>query len=85
MNNDYCKIPSWIKNNKHLCSNAKLLYGDILLLCHQKGYCYATNNFLAKSLNLTARTITRLIRQLKDENIINISYSKDGMRRIYLI
>ena len=45
MNNKYCKIPNLVKNNKHICSNAKLLYGDILLLCHKAGYCYATNKF----------------------------------------
>ena len=75
MNNEYCKIPKLVKSNKHICSNAKLLYGDILLLCHKNGY----------SLGLTPRTITRLIKELKDENLISISYTDDNVRKIYLV
>lgn len=85
MNSDYCKIPTMVKNNRHICSNAKLLYGDILLLCHQTGYCYATNKFLADSLGLSVRTITKLIKELKEEKFIKISYSKERIRRIYLV
>ena len=85
MNNEYCKIPNLVKNNKHICSNAKLLYGDILLLCHQSGYCYASNKFLANNLGLSSRTITRLIKELNDENLIHISYSEEHIRRIYLV
>lgn len=85
MNNAYCKIPIIVKRNKHICSNAKLLYGDILLLCHQNGYCYASNKFLANNLGLSSRTITRLIKELNDENLIHISYSEEHIRRIYLV
>lgn len=85
MNTKYCKIPSLIKNNRHICSNAKLLYGDILLLCHLKGYCYATNKFLANNLNLTPRTITRLIKELIKENLIRVSYTKNNLRKIYIV
>ena len=85
MNNEYCKIPKLVKSNKHICSNAKLLYGDISLLCHKNGYCYATNKFLSNSLGLTPRTITRLIKELKDENLISISYTDNNVRKIYLV
>lgn len=85
MNHEYCKIPTFVKNNQHLCSNAKLLYGDILLLCHQYGYCYASNKFLANNLGLTPRTVTRLVKQLKDEKLINICYTTENIRRIYLV
>lgn len=85
MNNAYCKIPIIVKRNKHICSNAKLLYGDILLLCHKKGYCYATNKFLGNNLGLTTRTITKLIKELIDENLIKVSYSKENIRKIYLV
>ena len=80
----YSKIPLSIKNNENICSNAKILYGDILLLCHSKGYCYATNKFLAASLKVTTRTIIRLINELEKNNLIKIEYCKNN-RKIYLV
>lgn len=79
----YSKIPLSIKNNENICSNAKILYGDILLLCHSKGYCYATNKFLADSLSVTDRTITRLLCELEKNELIKINYCRNK-RRIYL-
>jgi len=85
LNNEYCKIPTFVKNNKNINSNAKLLYGDILLLCHQNGYCYATNKFLADNLNLKPRTITKLIKELREANLITVTYTKENVRKIYLV
>lgn len=85
MNNKYLKIPKIIVDSKKICSSSKILYGYILLLCHQNGYCYATNKFLAKTLNVTSRTITRLIKELKDSNFIKISYTENNIRKIYLV
>lgn len=85
MNNSYCKIPTMVKKNKSICSNAKLLYGDIQLLCHQNGYCYASNKFLAENLSVTDRTIRRLIKELKDANLIRIEYVDNHIRHIYLM
>lgn len=83
MYDKYSKIPLFIKNNKNICSNAKLLYGDISLLCHSKGYCFATNKFLADNLGVTNRTIIRLINELEKESLIRIEYSRNE-RKIFI-
>ena len=85
MSNDYLKIPDFVLCNSNICATSKILYGYISLLCHQNGYCYATNSFLGKTLKVTSRTITRLIRELKDAKLITISYTDDHVRRIYLV
>ena len=85
MSNDYLKIPDFVLSSKKICATSKILYGYISLLCHQNGYCYATNSFLGKTLKVTPRTITRLVRELKDANLITISYTEDHVRRIYLV
>ena len=85
MSNDYLKIPDFVLSSKKICATSKILYGYISLLCHQNGYCYATNSFLGKTLKVTPRTITRLIREMKDANLITISYTEDHVRRIYLV
>lgn len=81
----YCKIPRKVLNNRRLCSNAKLLYGDLVLLCHNNGYCYATNKFLAYNLKVSSRTITRLLKKLKDEELIEIKYDSNSVRNIYIL
>lgn len=85
MINTYSKIPRFVLNNNKISSNAKLLYGDLVLLCHKNGFCYATNKFLSSNMGLSTRTITRLLKQLKEENLIKISYSIFHVRNIYLI
>ena len=85
MNCDYLKIPDFVISNRNVCASSKILYGYIYLLCHQNGYCYATNSFLGKTLRVTPRTITRLIRELKDAKLITISYTEDHVRRLYLV
>ena len=83
MYDKYSKIPLFIKNNKNISSNAKLLYGDIQLLCHSKGYCFATNKFLGNNLGVTDRTITRLLGELVKDNLITIEYGCNS-RKIFL-
>jgi DNA-binding MarR family transcriptional regulator len=85
MYDTYSKLPSKVKYNRSICSNAKLLYGEIALLCQKNGFCYASNKFLGDLLNVTTRTITRLVKELKDQSLIRIDYSIDGLRKIYLI
>ena len=79
----YSKIPIKVKNDKNICLNAKLLYGDIKLLCHCKGYCFATNGFLANNLGVTSRTITRILKELENAGFIRIEYCCN-QRKIYI-
>ena len=85
MNNEYLKIPESVLNKSNICASSKILYCYISLLCHQNCFCYATNSFLGKTLNVTPRTITRLIKELKDAKLITISYTEDRVRRLYLV
>lgn len=85
MNEKYLKIPNFVKNNKSISNSAKILYGDLVLLSHKNGYCYASNKFLAEGLNITTRSITRLLKELKDANLIEIIFTESYNRRIYLV
>ena len=71
-NNKYVKIPVSVLMDKNICANAKLLYGVIIVLSYIKNYCFADNTYLAETLNTTRRTITRLIKELKDNDYIYI-------------
>lgn len=84
MYDKYSKIPRYVIESK-LCSNAKLLYGEISLLCHKEGFCYASNKYLANTIHVTERTITRLISELEYQNLITVEHSKGNVRKIYMI
>lgn len=48
MNYDnYIKIPIVLLTDTNVSSSAKLLYGLLVLLTHQQGYCYDNNSYLA--------------------------------------
>ena len=82
-NNKYVKIPVSVLMDKSICANAKLLYGVIIVLSYIRNYCFADNTYLAETLNTTRRTITRLIKELKDNDYIYIVNDKHK-RKIYI-
>ena len=83
MDNKYVKIPISVLMDKSISPNAKLLYGVIVVLSYVRDYCFAGNTYLAETLNTTNRTITRLIKELKDSNYIYIINEKHK-RKIYI-
>lgn len=76
-------VPRIILNDQTCSSTDKLIYGMINSLSNNKEYCYASNGYFAKELNLTAKTVSKSLSKLKELNYIKIGYSKTG-RRIML-
>lgn len=68
----YVKIPWFIILDRNICVGNKLLYGIIMLLSHKEGYCYADNKYLGNYLGVGPRRISSLLKELADNNIINI-------------
>ena len=83
----FAVIPAFVRRCKDLEPAAKILYGDISALCNEKGYCFATNAYLAKINYVDERTVQRWLESLKKNNFINVEVTKKGFqtkRRIYL-
>lgn len=69
---------SIVKSN-FINSTDKLVYGVIKALANNKGYCYASNDYISKKVNLSKRTITKSISELKNANYIrveNVSFER---------
>jgi len=47
-------------------------------LCAKKGFCYASNEYLAKIFNETTISISRKIKKLEAKNYIKVVYKKRG-------
>ena len=72
--NYYAIIPAEVRYDKDLSSTAKLLYAEITSLCSKSGECWATNEYFASLYSTSERTITRLLKILKDKNYISIEF-----------
>ena len=86
----YMIIPATVYEAK-IKDKAKLLYGHITSLCRQKGYCWATNDHLAKLVGVKEKTTaSSYISDLVKLGVINthLIYAEDQKtvkeRRIYL-
>jgi len=60
----YAVIPNRILNNNDLHPFSIRLYGILSSLCANKGYCWATNEYLAEFCSVSKRTIARAISDL---------------------
>ena len=59
------------------------MYGEITALCSKEGYCWATNKYFAELYGVSARTVTKWVKQLTDNGYLKseIVY-KAGTREI---
>lgn len=77
MNNGY----SICLNKWALDKDIKNELGLLLIissLCAEKGYCYASNNYLAKIFDITEVSISSKISKLEKKGYISVEYQKRG-------
>ena len=81
---NYIKIPIALLTDTNVSSSAKLLYSLLVLLTYQEGYCYASNSYLADKLNIGTRAITRLLKELSDNNYIKMEFKHKFIRKVFI-
>jgi hypothetical protein len=85
----YAVIPSNIRYDKDLCAGAKLLYGEITALSHEKGYSWASNSYFAELYGVHKHTISRWISLMSDKKYIEVKQIENEKgsfdRRIYVL
>lgn len=87
----YAIIPAEVRYDKDLAPNAKLLYGEITVLCNDKGYCWATNQYFADLYKVSKITVSRWISTLNKKGYISIdTLYREGTkeligRHIYIV
>jgi|TARA_X000001382_G_scaffold25371_2_gene15927 DNA-binding transcriptional regulator LsrR (DeoR family) len=78
----YIIVPAEVRYNKQLAAGAKLLFGDLAVLAKNKGYVFATNGYIAKTIGCTEITVSNWISQLKKSGHVSIKYNPH--RQIYV-
>ena len=80
----YIIVPNIVCENKNLNSTEKLVMGMICSLNYKGNDCFASNEYLAKRINVSKRTITSSLAKLKKEGLIKIEYI-NHTRKLYII
>lgn len=81
---DCIVIESSIVKSNSINSTDKLVYGIIKALTNNLGYCYASNDYISKKINLSKRTVSKAISNLKIANYIRVE-TINYQRSIYLV
>lgn len=82
-------LPASVRYDAELRPNAKLLYAEITALANAKGYCFASNDYLATLFGIAKRTVSDLISTLEARGYIKIDVQRNEAnavteRRIYI-
>lgn len=78
----YSVIPATVLYNKELKANEKLLYAIINSLANKEGYCFATNEYLAKKLGVHRKTVSNWITHLEDKKFIITEVIKNENQQV---
>lgn len=81
-------MPVQVGTDNALTLQDKMLYCQILSLTKKSGFCFATNSYLSKLNNVTTKTISKSISNLRNNNYIRVEYQKenrnDSKRKIFM-
>lgn len=83
--NYWAVIPAKVRYSEKISAAAKLLYAEISALCNKEGFCWATNKYFADIYKLDARSISRLVSELKDNGFIRYTIDQGEQRRITIL
>lgn len=75
-------MPNIVLFDESISSTSKLVFVLISSLCAKRGYCFATNEYMAKKMGLTVRTIQRSILELQKYLVVKIENNKVRKIRI---
>ena len=84
--NYFLVIPSFITDDPKIDDSTAILYGRIVALSNQKGYCWASDKYLAELTRVSEREVRNRIKCLEENGYIIRQTTKNGFnwsRKIY--
>ena len=80
--NWFAVIPAEILLSKKLSSTKKLLIALISNLSNQKGFCFASNQYLSECLSISKTTISTLLTELENEKYLKRKIERNKKKEI---
>lgn len=74
---NYIKLDEKVNTIHSIPPRAKILHGEICALSQSDGYCFSSNKYFAKQLNLSIQSVSRLIGILKRYDLITVTRATD--------
>lgn len=78
----FAVIPAEILLSKKLSSTKKLLIALISNLSNQKGFCFASNEYLSECLDISKTSVSTLLTELEKSGIIERTIKRDKNKQI---
>ena len=77
-------IPTEVMLSNEISSTAKITYGIISSLCNEKGYCWASNDYLGKLLGKSGTRMSLIVKELSNAGLIESEVEQNYKRKIKL-
>ena len=77
-----CYIPAHIMVRDDLSMSEKVIYGRVLALSNNKGYCYATNTYLGEQVGLKSGTVSDIVSKLVSLDLVRREIIRDDLGKI---
>jgi hypothetical protein len=78
-------LPASVRFDARLSFSARLLYGEIRVLCSKQGYCWAGNDYFAFLYQVQPKVVSRWIQQLQKNGYLKVDVKQGNRRRIFII
>ncbi len=80
----FIQIPPEVLFEPRLSSGAKLLYGEILFLTHNYGFCSQKNAYFSANHHVCVKTVNNWIHELKTLDLIKIELIRNQNKEVEL-
>ena len=80
----FIQIPGKVLFEPRLSPGAKILYGDILFLNHNYGFCSQKNAYFAANYHVCVKTVNNWIHELKTLDLIKIELIRNQNKEVEL-
>ena len=74
----WCIIPPWVMARSDISMTQKVLYGRILGLSEQRGYCWASNAWLASQIGVAPQTVANNLSDMAAKGLVRVELIKQG-------
>ena len=82
-------LPPMVRYDEALSDKAKLIFCEVMAMTDTRGYCWATNRYLAELMRVHKNSVPRLVKELADRGYVRTEIIEGGSgtqkeRRIFV-
>jgi len=75
-------IPPVVLADERLSSTDKMIYGKALGLSNQKGYCFASNDYIGEHIGVSKESVKKSLQKLYKYNLLTYTLIRDKNKQV---